>query len=78
MIDFLLSGVTETKVKKSIEHKLLRTVITKKLGPHIGKANRLTTFRQKNELSRAFLKRIACELTDLPIAKSAPSVQKLC
>lgn len=38
----------------------------------------MTFFRQKNELSRAFLKRIATELKDLPIAKASTSIQDLC
>lgn len=78
LIDFILGGITEVHVKKSIDCKLLHTVITKKLSANVMRANRLTMFRQKNELSRAFLKRIACELTDLPVAKSAPAVQRLC
>lgn len=52
--------------------------MTKKLNGKVIKANRLTNFRQKNELNRAFLKRIACELTDLAICKSSPAVQRLC
>lgn len=69
MIDILLSGITETAIKKSIDFKLLKTVITKKLDPTNALKNRLTTFRQKNELTRAFLKRIASDLTDMNVSK---------
>ena len=78
MIEFITSGVTEAEQKKNIDFKLLRTIVTKKLNGKVIKANRLTNFRQKNELNRAFLKRIACELTDLAICKNSPAVQRLC
>ena len=44
MIDFILSGIGEIKIKKSIDYKLLKTVITKKLDPSNGR-NKLTAFR---------------------------------
>ena len=62
MVDFILSSADEEH-KKSIDYVLLRKVIVKKLNAQV-RANRLTSFRQKNEVSRAFLKRIATELMD--------------
>ena len=44
MIDFILSGIGDVQMKKSIEFKLLKTVITKKLDQNSGR-NRLTAFR---------------------------------
>lgn len=76
MIDFLLSNPTE-EVKKSIDYVLLKKMIGKKLHDKV-KANRLTFFRQKNELSRAFLKRIATELKEMNITKAAPAIHDLC
>ena len=63
MIDFILSSVGEEH-KKSFDYVLLRKLVVKKLQDKV-KANRLTFFRQKNELSRAFLKRIATDLNDM-------------
>ena len=63
MIDFILSSPSE-EVKKSIDYVLLRKVIVKKLDERV-RSNRLTLFRQKNELSRAFLKRITTELKEM-------------
>ena len=76
MIDFILSSAGED-CKTNIDYVLLRKVIDKKLECQV-RANRLTKFRQKNELSRAFLKRIASELADCQLAKSATNVQELC
>ena len=78
MIEFITSGVTEAEQKKNIDYKLLRTIVTKKMNGKVIKANRLTNFRQKNEVNRAFLKRIACELTDQSLSKQAPVVSRLC
>lgn len=75
MIEFMLSSADE-KLKKSFDCVLLRKVIEKKL--HSKTANRLVTFRQKNDQCRAFLKRIASELHDSQIAKLAPSIQEFC
>lgn len=66
MIDFILTSAIaddNQSLKGEIDYVLLRKVIVKKLQANV-KANRLTSFRQKNEVSRAFLKRIATELMD--------------
>lgn len=76
MVDFLIGSPTE-EVKKNIDYVLLKKVITKKLSDKT-KTNRLTYFRQNNELSRAFLKRIATELKEINISKSASAIQDLC
>ena len=44
MVDFILSGIGEIPIKKSIDFKLLKTVVTKKLDPNNAR-NRLTAFR---------------------------------
>lgn len=64
LIDFILSSAGDEH-KKSIDCVLLKKILAKKLpSQQQARGNRLTTFRQRNELSRAFLKRIASELTD--------------
>ena len=72
MVDFILSSADD-ELKKQIDYVLLRKVIVKKMQAQV-KANRLTSFRQKNEMSRAFLKRIATELLDTQIAKSSSAI----
>ena len=76
MVDFILSSAGDD-IKKSIDYVLLKKVVVKKLQDKV-KANRLTFFRQKNDLSRAFLKRIVTELNEMPISKSSPAIQDLC
>ena len=73
MIDFILNGLAESQ-RKGIDYVLLKKVIVKKLQGQHRPSNRLTTFRQKNELSRAFLKRIASELAESQVAKTVASV----
>ena len=85
MIDFILTNTTDENVQKSIDYVLLHKVIDKKLQelPANKKdngacVNQLTTFRQKNELNRALLKRVVCELEDYQPAKKNTSLKELC
>lgn len=79
MIDFILSNTADEHVKKSINYVLLQKVIDKKLqNQKYSSANRLTSFRQKNELNRALVKRITCELEDFQPSKKDLSLKELC
>ena len=69
MIDLILDSCNVNPTQ-NIDFVILRKVIVKKLVQR-QKLNRLTAFRQNNELSRAFLKRIAIELTESSIAKGS-------
>ena len=83
MIDFILANTVDENVQKSIDYVLLHKVIDQKLkdlpankkdnGPCV---NQLTTFRQKNELNRALLKRVVSELEDYQQAKQ--TLKELC
>ena len=69
MIDQILDSCNVNPTQ-NLDFVILRKVIVKKLVQR-QKLNRLTAFRQNNELSRAFLKRIAIELTESSIAKGS-------
>ena len=69
MIDLILDSCNVNPTQ-NLDFVILRKVIVKKLVQR-QKLNRLTAFRQNNELSRAFLKRIAIELTESSIAKGS-------
>ena len=58
------------------DYSLLRKVITKNLKSK-NKVNRLTSFRQHNELSRNSLKRVVAELSDTILAKSISKLPQL-
>ena len=58
------------------DYSLLRKVITKNLKSK-NKVNRLTSFRQHNELSRNLLKKIVSELHDTILAKSITRLPEL-
>ena len=72
MIDLILDSCNVNPTQ-NLDFVILRKVIVKKLVQK-QKLNRLTAFRQNNELSRAFLKRISIELTDSSIAKGSMQI----
>ena len=66
MVDFILQSTCGLAAVSSIDHVILRKIVTKKLKGR-AKTNKLTTFRQNNEQSRTFLKRVTAELTEICI-----------
>lgn len=72
MIDMILDSCNINPTL-NIDYVILRKVTVKKLLSK-SKVNRLTAFRQNNDQSRAFIRRIANELTECNIAKGSVQI----